>query len=186
MRNFHQMVVDYIGEVIRRITILLDQYHIVKFFIWCCNCTINDIVKGSLTLCRIILADDIRHSCCQFFLYFFFGKMQTMLIVLRCCLAARFFMQSFQTLFGTETIVRFAFFHQLFCIFKIHSGFHSLTLNIRTISTIFIRSLIMLQPGFFHGFIYQIQSSFHETLLVGILDTKQEIAALMLCDQIRI
>ena len=111
-----------------------------------------------------------------------------MLIVLRCCLAAllSFFMQSFQTLFGTETIVRFAFFHQLFCILKIHSGFHSLTLNIRTISTIFIRPLIMLKPGFFHGFIYQIQSSFHETLLVGILDTKQEISALVLCDQIRI
>ena len=73
MGDSHQMVIDYIGKIIRWVSIRLDQYHIVQLGVVHGDVTVNLIVERGSSLGWIILADDVRHAGCQIGLHFFPG-----------------------------------------------------------------------------------------------------------------
>lgn len=81
MGNSHQMIVYHICKIVSRISIGLDQNHIVQLRIVNGNIPVNLILERCRSLRRVILADDIRYACGKFFFYFFLGKMQTVLVI---------------------------------------------------------------------------------------------------------
>ena len=189
MSDLLQMIVYNIRKIICWITICLDQDHIIKFCIIYLNIAVNGIMKGRCSLCRIVLTNNVRNPCVKLCLNFFFGKMQTMLIIFCNFLAIFCFTgcsQLFQTLFRTEAVISLSFFHQLFSIVQVHTCLHTFTLHIWTITTIFVWSFIVLQSGKFHCIINDIQRFRHKTLLIGIFNTKHKRSMFMACDQILI
>ena len=58
----------------------------------------------------------------------------------------------FQTLLITEAVICFAFFNQLLRIFHVDAGFLTVTLYIRANAAVLVRTLIMLQTGFFQWY----------------------------------
>ena len=72
--------------------------------------------------------------------------------------------------------------NQLIGILLIHR--QSLRLYIRSEIPSDIRSFIMMQTDFLHGIVYDFDSAFHVTFLIGILDTQNKISVLMLGNQI--
>ena len=77
------MIVHNICKIIGRISIGLDQDHIVQFCIINGNISVDLILECRCALCRVILTDDIRNSSRKLFLYFFLGQMQAVLVINR-------------------------------------------------------------------------------------------------------
>ena len=107
MGNAHQMVIDDIGKVIGWISIGFNEDHIVQLRVIYADISINIIMESGGSFRRVILADNIWNTRCQFFLDLFFGKMETMLIINHDLLTGHFLFQVFQTFFVAETIIGF-------------------------------------------------------------------------------
>ncbi len=101
-------------------------------------------------------------------------------------LVRHFAFQRFQTFFVTKAVVSIPLFDQLFCIFQIKSLCIPFTLHIRSYSAIFIRTLIVNQPGLFQCTINDIQCTLYKTFLVCIFNPEDKISIFMFCDQISI
>ena len=65
MRDSHEMVVHYICEIIGRITVRLNEDHVIQLLIGRGNITVDLIVKCRCALGGHVRADDIRLSGCQ-------------------------------------------------------------------------------------------------------------------------
>ena len=72
MRNPHQMIVDDIRKIIRRVAVGLNQNHIVEFRIFHGDVAVDDIRKRRRSLSRIVLPDDIWLSRIKVRLHLFF------------------------------------------------------------------------------------------------------------------
>ena len=132
----------------------------------------------------VVLTDDKRLASSEICLDFFLGQRQTVLVVYGDLLTVHHLgLQGSQSLLITEAIVCLALIDQLLGIFHIDTGLHTLTLYVRTVAAVLIRSLIMYQSGLLQGTVDDLGSSFHIALLVGIFDTEHEISAGMLCNQ---
>ena len=145
-------------------------------------------MEGRLSFIRHIQADHPRLSCRQIRFHLFFAQSQTVFVIydnIRPVLRNRR-AERIQSCFVTETIVGIALLHQLFCIFQIDAGGLAFTLDIRAVSPVLIRSLVMDEAGLLKRPVYDIHSAFHIALLIRILDTEDKIPALMLRDQVRI
>ena len=94
MGNSHQMIVYHICKIVSRISIGLDQNHIVQLRIVNGNIPVNLILERCRSLRRVILADDIRYACGKFFFYFFLGKMQTVLVIYMNFFSCNYFFES--------------------------------------------------------------------------------------------
>ena len=73
MGDSHQMVIDYIGKIIRWVSIRLDQSRSVQLGVVHGDITVNLIVERGSSLRWIVLADDVRHAGGQIGLHFFPG-----------------------------------------------------------------------------------------------------------------
>ena len=188
MGDLHKMIIHHIGKIIGWISVCLDQHHIIQLFIWRCYFSIDHIIKGGLSLYRIILANHIGLTGSKSFFNFLLGKGQTVLIIFdrRLSPFLRLLVKLVKTVFRTETVICLSLFDQFFGVFQIHSCLHPLTLDIRPKTAVFIRSLIVFQPGFLHGLIYQFQCPFYKPLLIGILDPQKKISSFMLCNKVGI
>ena len=89
-----------------------------------------------------------------------------------------------QPLGGAEAVVCLAFFYELFRVLHVDSGFLALTLDIRTIASVLVRTLVMDQAGLCQCAVDDSLSTLNVTLLVCILNTENEISSFMLCDQV--
>ena len=59
VRDVHQMVVDDIGKVVGRHAVALQENLIFEFLVLYGDDTVEDVVKGRLTIERHFLADDV-------------------------------------------------------------------------------------------------------------------------------
>ena len=181
------MIVYNIGKVIGRIAVRLDQDHIIQFRIINSNVSVNFIMKSGSSLCWIILPDHIRNSCRKLFFHFFLRQGKAVLIV-----NGNFFslynlcFQACKALLVAETVIGLSLFNELLGIGKVNPLFLSFRLYIRTYASILIRSFVMDQTCFLQGAVNDLYRSFHITLLIGILNSENEISSFMLCNQIRI
>ena len=186
MGDPHQMIVHHICKIISGIAVRFDQNHIVQFRVVHSDIAIYLIMEGSLAFRRIVLADHIRHARCQLLFHFLFGQVQAMLIIyidLLTCYCAR---QCSQPFLITETIIGFSLFHQHLRVLQIDPLGLAFTLHIRAHTAILVRPLIVKKPRILQRPVNDLYSTFHISLLIRILNTKDKISAFMLCDQIRI
>ena len=65
MSNTHEMIIYNIGEVVGRISVRLDQDHIVKLGIIHSDVTVYLILECSCSGIWIILSDDIGLACLE-------------------------------------------------------------------------------------------------------------------------
>ena len=79
--DVHQMIIYNVCKVVSRISVGFDQDHVIQLRVWLCNVSVNLIMESCLSFIRYIGTDNIRFSCCQICLDFFFGKMQTMFVI---------------------------------------------------------------------------------------------------------
>ena len=147
MGNTHQMIIHNVCKVVGRISVRLDQYHIIELCVRHLDLAIDFINKLSRSLIRDILANDKRYSRCQLCLNLFFGQMQAVLVVHHDLFSCHLLAQGIQTLFIAKAVICLSFFDQLLCIFHIDAGLLTLALYIRTTAAVLIRSLIMDQAG---------------------------------------
>ena len=170
MCDTHKMIVYYICKVICRKSIGFNQDHIVQLIVRHCNIPVNLVMECCLSLIRNIQTDHPWFSFRKVFLHFFFTKAETMLVINNniCSVVRNRCFQTFKTLFITEAVISVSLFYKLFRIIQIKSGCLSFTLNVRTESSVFIRSFIMKKSCFFHCSVYDIKRAFNKTLLVCI------------------
>ena len=138
------------------------------------------------TLSGIILPNHIRHSCRQICLNLLFRQVKTMLVISHNLLPIHRCLQRIQTLLCTKAVICLPFFNQFLCIFQINSGRLTLTLNIRTNSSVFVWSLIVYQTSLFQCPVNNLCGSLHITLLVCVLNSQEKIPVIMFCNQISI
>ena len=81
MRDSHQMIITTVCKLVSRISVRLDQDHVVQFCIVYGNVAIDLIFKSGCACSRVVLTDDIRDSGCKLLFYFFLGQVQTMLVI---------------------------------------------------------------------------------------------------------
>ena len=81
MGDAHEVVVDDIGEIVGGIAVGLDEDHVVKLFILDRDIAVELVREGRGAFLGIVLADDIGHARSEIFLHFFFGQMETVLVV---------------------------------------------------------------------------------------------------------
>ena len=182
--NSHQMIIDNICKVVGWISVRFDQDHIIQLIIFYGDISVQLIVEGCGSFGRHIDTNNVWFSCCQVCLDFFFRQMQTVFVVYGDLFSCYFCLQTFQTFFIAEAIISVSLLDQFFCIFQIQTLCLSLTLYIGTYTTVFVRTFIMYQTGLCQGTVDDLQCAFHETFLVGILDTQHEFSAFMFCDQV--
>ena len=180
----HQMVIYNVCKVVGRVSVRLDQNQVFHFFVVYCDVSVNYIVESSGSLCRHIETDNMRFACIQTSLYFFFGKVQTSLVIDGDLLACNDTFHGFQFLRTAEAVVSITLFNKLLCIFEIDSGCLSLTLYVRTYAAVLVRTFIVKKSCTCHGTIDDIYSSFYITLLVCILDSKDKVSIFMFCNQV--
>ena len=143
------MIIHHVCKIISGESVGFDQNHIIKLRVVHGDVPVYLIMKGSGSFGRIVLADDIRHSCRQIGFYLFSGKMKAVLVISHDLLAFHSFFKGIQSFLGTEAVISLSFFHQLFRIFQINAGGLSLTLYIRTYAAILVRTFVMVKPCFF-------------------------------------
>ena len=57
------MVIYHIGKIVRGISVIFDQYHVVQLCIVHTDVPVDVIMEGSGSFPGVILADDKGHSC---------------------------------------------------------------------------------------------------------------------------
>ena len=74
--------------------------------------------------------------------------------------------------------------NQKFGIFFVQTS--PLCLDIRTYRSSDIRTLVVFQPAFLHGLVDHFRGTFHEAVLIRILDSKDEFSSPVACDQVSV
>ena len=145
MGNIHQMIVNHIGKIVGWITVRLDQNHIVKLRVIDRDISVNLIVERRSSFGRHINADHIWLPFCKIRLNFLFAKGQAMLVVDTdlCSAFGNSGLQAVQTFLVTETVISVSLLDELLCILQVKAALISLALYIRTITPVFIRTLIV-------------------------------------------
>ena len=180
MGDIHSMVIHHIGKIVGGETVRLNQDHIVQLAILHCDITIQLIVKSGSSLIGDILADHKRLACIQIRLHFLSRKSQAVLVVDADLLALHHLgFQRGQTLSVAKAVVSLPLVDEFFGIFHIDAGLHALTLHIRAVTAVLIRTFIVDQPCLCHGAIDDLYSAVHKTFLVRVLNAKHEISSRM-------
>ena len=184
MGDAHQMIIDDIGEIIGRIAIGLDEHHVIELGVIDRDVSVELVVEGRRALGRVVLTDDIRHTGGEVCFDLLLREGEAMLIIVHDLLSVHGGLQGLETLLRAEAVVCFALIDELLRILHIDALCTTLGLHVRTAVARLIRGLIRDQAGIREGFIDKLDGSLDETLLVGILDTEEEITALMLRDEV--
>ena len=79
--DVHQMIIYNVCKVVSRISVGFDQDHVIQLRVWLCNVSVNLIMESCLSLIRHICTNNKWLTCCKVRFYFFFGKVQTVLVI---------------------------------------------------------------------------------------------------------
>ena len=109
-----------------------------------------------------------------------------MLIIVHDLLTVHRGLQTLQPLLCAEAVVGLTACHQLLGILSVNIGSHTLRLYIGAAVAGLVRTLIRDQAGVCKRTVDEINRTLHQSSLVCILDPQQEIAALMLRNEISI
>ena len=184
MCDSHKVVVYNVCKIVSRVSVGFDQDQILHLLVIYSDITIDNIMESGGSFCRHVETDNMRFACIKTLLHFFFGQVQTSLVIDGNFLTCNNTFHGFQFFRSAEAIISISLLDKLFCIFQIKAGCLSLTLYIWSDTTVLVRSFIMNKSGVFHGTVDDIDCTFHITLLVGILNTEDKISVLVFCNKI--
>ena len=176
----HKMIVDNVGEVIRRHTVRLYKDVVFEFLVLDRDIAENHIVIGRRTGFGNILTDNVRLARGYAAFDLLAGKRQTVFVVL-CRAVLVHFRKAF---FGAETIVRVALLDELPRVFKVN--ILSFGLNIRTVLAAHVRTFVPDKSRLAHGGIDNFHRAVHVAFEVGVLDAKNKLAAVLFRVKVRV
>ena len=119
MCDAHKMVINDVCKVICRITVGLNEDHVVKLGVVYSDVSVKLVVECGGSLIRNVLTDNVWLACSEVCLDLLFGKVETVLIVNNDLLAFYSLLKALKTLLVTEAVVSLAFFNKLLCILKV-------------------------------------------------------------------
>ena len=184
MGDSHEMIIHNVSKIIGGISVGFDEDHVIQLRIVHGDVPVNFIMEGCGSLGGVILTDNIGHTRRQLFFHFLTGQAETVLIIYIDLFPCHRTGQCSQSLFITEAVISFSFFHQFPGIFQIDSLRLALTLDVRADTAVLIRAFIMLKACFFQSPVNDLHGPLHETFLIRVLNPKNEISTFMLGNQI--
>ena len=181
----HQMVVDNVGEVVGRHTVLLNQHHVIERVIREGHMAEHEVVIAGFARRRRVLADDIRHARVQLALDFLLRQVQAVLVVLEH-LALRFTSRAalFQLFFRAEAVVSMARLDQLLCIGQVQ--ILALRLDVRADRAAHVRAFIPVHAAAAQRVVNDLRRAFHKAHLIRVLNAQDEFAPVLPGKQIPI
>ena len=182
----HQVIVHDVGEVVGRQTVSLDEHVVIQRVAIHLDVAVEHVVEGCLARGRHVLADDIRLARRNAALGLFQADIMQALFVVFVGFALRFggLAVSLNFFLGAEAAVRAALFDQLPRVLGVEVA--ALGLDIRAVIAADIRTFVIGQACLTHGLVNQIDRAGHFALLIGIFDAQNELAAVLLGEQIGI
>ena len=181
----HQVVVDDVGEVVGRHTVLLNQHHVVERVIREGHVAEHEVIIAGFARRRRVLADDIRHARIQLALNFLLRQVQAVLVVLEH-FALRFARRAalFQLFLRAEAVVSVARLDQLLCIGQVQ--ILALRLDVRADRAAHVRAFIPVHAAAAQRVVNDLRRAFHKAHLIRILNAQDEFAPILPGKQIPI
>ena len=175
------MVVNYVAEVVGGVAVSLHKDLILKLLVVHGDVTEYLIVVAGYTLGRHLLTDNEGHTCREVGLNLLLGEITAVSVITAgsICLV-----KSLKTLLGAEAVVCVTHLNELLRI--LHIDFLTLGLNVGAVVTTNVGTLVPKKAGHIEGGLDYVGCSLNESLLVGILDSKNELTVVVLTDKIRI
>ena len=179
MGDAHQVVVHHIGKVIGGQAVPLDQHLVVQGGIFHGDITEDLVVEGGGSLMGDTLADNVRLTGSGPAVRLFpahipagvIAPVEFAGVLLRLALLA-------------EAAVGVALFHQQLRVLLVQGA--ALGLHIGAHRAAHVRAFVMLQVALSHGLVDHIHSAFHQTALIRVLNTEDELAVVVSCNKIGI
>ena len=142
--NFHQIIVNHHGEMIRRNTVRFHQNHILQIGVLKRNVTANHIMNRYLALKWKLGPHRMAFTLGDSFCCFSRAKIATMAIVATQALFLTFLAHCGQPLGRAETTIRIAHINELLAIFLI--DVESFGLSIGAVVATFFWTFIPIKP----------------------------------------
>ena len=182
----HQVIVHDVGEVVGRQAVGLDEHVVIQRVAIHLDVAVEHVVEGRFARGRHVLADDVGLARRDAALGFLKADVVQALFVVFVGFALGLggLAVGLDLFLGAEAAVSAALFDQLPSELGVEVA--ALGLDIRAVFAAHIRALVVGQTGLTHGFIDQIDRAGHLALLIGILDAQNELAAVLLGEQIGI
>ena len=179
----HQVVVHNICKVVGGHSVGLDEDLVVHLAVLDLDVAVDHVVKAGHALLGDLLADDVGLTCGQTLLDLLLGQVAAAAVVVgHLTVGALLCVEGFQTLLGAETIICLALGHQLLGILLEHA--HALALDVGADGAADVRAFVPQQAGLPQGVVDDIHSALHVAALVGVLNTQDEGAVLVLGHQV--
>ncbi len=182
MRDPHQMIIHNIGEVIRGITIRLEQHLVVDLVGGEFHTPSNEIIKGNATRIGNLHTHDIRESGFNLLLYLFFSKLQSSAVVLwrysHSLLVLPHLLQLFSRIECTICLPRI---EKHLCMLLVNGK--PLRLNIRSLWTALHRTLVEIKSCPPQCVDQIINRTLNVARSVRIFDAKYKRAVVFPCKQ---
>ena len=186
------MIVNDIGQMVGRHTVGFEKDLVVHVVGVHAHPTADSVLETNLVVARKLDAHNVRLTCCNFRVNLFFWKGQRVLHIaasdivvlpvrstsILCHLA-----HSVQLFRGVEGDVCLVVCEQLVYVFTVH--WFAFTLAVRAVSSVFAANSFVranATPG--QSLNDVLLSTRHKSCLIRVFDTQQEIAAVLLGEQV--
>ena len=167
------MVVDDVGEVIRRQTVGFQEHLILQFLILHGDVAEGGVVERGRTLVRDALTDDERLAGCGARLGLFQRQIATRADVLSD-LAGLF--RVILVRFAAEAVIRAALFAQELRILA--EQLAPLGLHIRPHRAADVGAFVVIEAAFGHRLVDHVDRTLDQTALIGVFDAENELAVM--------
>ncbi len=186
MRDRHKVIIDNNSSMIGRIdAIRLQEYRVVRLIGIELDTTTDHIVEYESFIARYLESDSIFLSFCNTSMSLFEWEMSAVSIVSRSEMELNLLLvEELESLRRTEAIIRSSFFAESpesWCILA-----QSLTLSVRSISTIMVWSLIRSHTDERERRYDLVHCILDETSPICILDPDDELSLIVSCPEVRI
>ena len=181
----HGVVVDDVGEVIGGHAVGLDEDVVVQLGAVHGDVAVEHVVKGGLARLGHVLPDDVGDARVELGLDLLGGKVQAVLVVLPgLALGLGRGAALGQLLLGAEAVVGLALCDQLLGVGQVHVL--ALGLDVRAVVAADVRSLVPEEAAVAQRVVDDLRCAGHEPLLVRVLDAQDELAVVLLGEEIGI
>ena len=179
--NLHEVVVDYVCEVVGGIAVSLDEDLVLELGVVHGNLTEYRVCVRGHALGRHLLSDNEGDAVCEILLDLFFREVSAVTVISAGCIL---FMELFKSLLGAEAIVCCAEVDELLCV--LHIDGLSVALYVRTVVTANVGTFIPKKTGDIKcGFDY-VCCALYQSFTVGIFDSQNKSTVAVLGNKVRI
>ena len=184
MCDAHQVIVNYIGEVVGRHAVALQQDLVVKCLVLHGDLAINQIVESGGSFMRHLLTNHVWLALGQVFLHFLSAQVAAVADALKWVLLGLFVLSGILLSLGTKTIISRPLLDEFHGVFLVDGL--TLALDVRTVVTAYIWTFVVVDVGCFQRLVNHAGGIFHIAFLIGILNTEHELSILRFSEKVSI